>query len=66
MKAFANAEGFEIAAEYTEIESAKGGDALSRRPQLAAALKHAKRLKVSICVAKLDRLSPAMLALSPG
>ena len=26
-------------------------------PQLAAALKHAKRLKVSVCVAKLDRLS---------
>ena len=41
-----------------------GGDAgttsralRSRRPQLAAALKHAKRLKVSVCVAKLDRLS---------
>ena len=55
--AFAKAEAFEIAAEYTEIETAKGADALSRRPQLAAALKHAKRLKVSVCVAKLDRLS---------
>ena len=40
---FAKAEGFDIAAEYTEIETAKGADALSRRPQLAAALKHAKR-----------------------
>ena len=55
--AFAKAEGLTIAAEYTEIETAKGADALSRRPQLAAALKHAKRLKVSVCVAKLDRLS---------
>jgi len=55
--AFAQAEGFEVTAEYQEVESAKGGDALNRRPQLAAALKHAKRLKVSICVAKLDRLS---------
>ena len=54
---FAKAEGLTIAAEYTEIETAKGADALSRRPQLAAALKHAKRLKVSVCVAKLDRLS---------
>ena len=54
---FAKAEGFAIAAEYTEIETAKGADALTRRPQLAAALKHAKRLKVSVCVAKLDRLS---------
>ena len=55
--AFAKSEGFTVAAEYTEIETGKGADALSRRPQLAGALKHAKRLKVSVCVAKLDRLS---------
>jgi DNA invertase Pin-like site-specific DNA recombinase len=55
--AFAKAEGFEVAAEYTEIETGKGADALDRRPQLKAALKHAKRLKASACVAKLDRLS---------
>ena len=45
--AFAKSEGFTVAAEYTEIETGKGADALSRRPQLAGALKHAKRLKVS-------------------
>ena len=55
--AFAKSEGFTVAAEYTEIETGKGAEALSRRPQLAGALKHAKRLKVSVCVAKLDRLS---------
>jgi DNA invertase Pin-like site-specific DNA recombinase len=55
--AFAQAEGLEIVAEYTEIETGKGADALARRPQLAAALKHAKRHKASVCVAKLDRLS---------
>jgi DNA invertase Pin-like site-specific DNA recombinase len=55
--AFAKAEGFEVAAEYTEVETGKGADALERRPQLRAALKHAKRLKASACVAKLDRLS---------
>jgi DNA invertase Pin-like site-specific DNA recombinase len=32
-------------------------DALNRRPQLAAALKAAKKLKSPIIVAKLDRLS---------
>jgi DNA invertase Pin-like site-specific DNA recombinase len=55
--AFAKGEGLAIVAEYTEIESAKGADALDRRPQLRAALKAAKRSKASVCVAKLDRLS---------
>lgn len=55
--AFAQVEGLEIIAEYTEVETGKGADALERRPQLAAALKHAKRSKASVCVAKLDRLS---------
>jgi len=55
--AFAKAEGFEVVSEYTEVETGKGADALNRRPQLKAALQHAKRLKVSVCVAKLDRLS---------
>lgn len=55
--AFAKAEGFEVVAEFTETESGKGADALARRPRLALALKHAKRLKASVCVAKLDRLS---------
>src|SRR5438874_9292650 len=35
---FAEAEGFTLAAEFTEIETGKGADALDRRPQLAAAL----------------------------
>lgn len=57
VQAFAKAEGLEIVAEYTEVETGKGADALNRRPQLAAALKHAKRERASVCVAKLDRLS---------
>ena len=57
VQAFAQAEGLAIVAEYTEVETGKGADALDRRPQLAAALKHAKRSKASVCVAKLDRLS---------
>ena len=55
--AFAKAEGFTIATEYTEIETGKGVDALTKRPQLRAALKQAKRSKASVCVARLDRLS---------
>jgi DNA invertase Pin-like site-specific DNA recombinase len=54
---FAGRENFEIVAEYTEVETGKGSDALDKRPQLAAALKAAKRLKAPIAVAKLDRLS---------
>jgi DNA invertase Pin-like site-specific DNA recombinase len=54
---FAEAEGFEIVAEYTEAESGKGCDALDRRPQLAAALADARKRKCPVVVAKLDRLS---------
>ena len=54
---FAAAEGFEIIAEFTEVETGKGADALDRRPQLKAALKAAKKAKCEVAVAKLDRLS---------
>ena len=35
---FAEVEGFQIVAEYVEVETGKGSDAIDRRPQLAAAL----------------------------
>jgi DNA invertase Pin-like site-specific DNA recombinase len=54
---FAAAEGFEIVQELMEVETGKGADALDRRPQLKAALAAARRLKCSVGVAKLDRLS---------
>lgn len=54
---FAQAEGLEVAGEYVEVESAKGHDALDRRPQLAAAMDHASLLGCPVAVAKLDRLS---------
>ena len=44
-------------AEYVEVETGKGSDALDRRPELAAALAEARKLKCPIIVAKLDRLS---------
>jgi DNA invertase Pin-like site-specific DNA recombinase len=55
--AFAAAEGFTITAEFTEVETGKGSDALDKRPQLKAALKAAKKARCEVVVAKLDRLS---------
>ncbi len=55
--AFAAANGFEIVDSFVEVETGKGSDALDRRPQLAAALTAAKRLRCPVLVAKLDRLS---------
>jgi DNA invertase Pin-like site-specific DNA recombinase len=50
---FAETEGFEISAVFSEQES--GGD--DRRPELDKALVAAKKLKAPVVVAKLDRLS---------
>lgn len=55
--AFAAAAGYAVHAEFTEVETGKGSDALDRRPRLAAALAAAKRLRCAVLVAKLDRLS---------
>ncbi|MHC1999587.1 recombinase family protein [Methylobacterium sp. CM6241] len=54
---FAGANGFAIVAEHEEQETGKGSDALDRRPQLAAALASARKLRCPVVVAKLDRLS---------
>jgi DNA invertase Pin-like site-specific DNA recombinase len=56
VQTFAAQEGASIAAEYVEVETGKGHDALDRRPQLAAALAHARRVKAPVLVAKLCRL----------
>jgi DNA invertase Pin-like site-specific DNA recombinase len=57
LNAFAEREGFEIVAEFVEVETGKGDDALERRPRLRAALAQARRLRCQVAVAKLDRLS---------
>jgi DNA invertase Pin-like site-specific DNA recombinase len=54
---FAEAERYQIADTFTEVETGKGADALERRPQLAAAIKAARKAKCPIVVSKLDRLS---------
>ena len=49
--------GWSIVAEFTEVETGKGADALDRRPQLRAALALCKKRKVALVIAKLDRLA---------
>ena len=57
IRRFAEDEGLTISAEYIEIETGKGADALERRPELTKALKFARKDKCAVVVAKLDRLS---------
>lgn len=57
IEAFAAREGIAVAGWYTEVETGKGSDALERRPQLAEALKQAKKARAPVLVSKLDRLS---------
>ncbi|WP_336491680.1 recombinase family protein [Methylobacterium nigriterrae] len=57
IKIFAATHGFEVVAEFEEVETGKGSDALERRPQLAAALASARKQRCPVVVAKLDRLS---------
>lgn len=54
---FAAAEGLELLAEFVEVETGKGSDALDRRPGLAEALARARKVKAPVVVAKLCRLS---------
>jgi DNA invertase Pin-like site-specific DNA recombinase len=54
---FAEAEQFQIIAEFVEAETGKGADAIDRRPQLATALAAARQAKCCVLVSKLDRLS---------
>jgi DNA invertase Pin-like site-specific DNA recombinase len=54
---FCQAESIEVTAQYQEIETGKGFDALDKRPQLAKALAHAKRENACLMVSRLDRLS---------
>jgi DNA invertase Pin-like site-specific DNA recombinase len=54
---FAAAEGREVLAEFVEVETGKGNDALDRRPKLADALAKARKAKAPVVVVKLCRLS---------
>ena len=51
------ARGGELVAEFKEVETGKGANALSKRPQLRAALDQARKVKATLVIAKLDRLA---------
>ncbi|KWN75182.1 recombinase family protein [Burkholderia ubonensis] len=48
---------WELIGEFTETETGKGADALSKRPQLRAALDLCKKRGSRLIIAKLDRLA---------
>jgi DNA invertase Pin-like site-specific DNA recombinase len=54
---FLNGGRHELIAEFCEVETAKGSNALAKRPQLSAALTMCKKTGARLLIAKLDRLS---------
>lgn len=54
---FAAQEQLTVTQVFEEVETGKGSDALTRRPQLAAALRAARKAKAPLLIAKLDRLA---------
>ncbi|MCE7796543.1 recombinase family protein [Sphingobium sufflavum] len=58
IRRYAEDQGMELAVpEYVEVETGKGSSVIGKRPQLLAALAHAKKIKARLVAAKLDRLS---------
>ncbi len=57
IEVFAAREGFWIRGWYQDVQTGAGADALVLRPQLAAALKHARTVRCPLIVSRLDRLS---------
>lgn len=55
--AYLNGGKWDLLAEFTEVETGKGSNALDRRPQLREALALCKRRKATLVIAKLDRLA---------
>lgn len=54
---FLNGGDWEVVAEFKEVETGKGKDALSKRPQLKAALEACRKTGAKLLIAKLDRLA---------
>jgi DNA invertase Pin-like site-specific DNA recombinase len=54
---FLNGGEWELVAEYAEVETGKGADALAKRPQLKAALAACRKEGATLVIAKLDRLA---------
>lgn len=46
-----------LVADFTEVETGKGSNAMERRPQLKAAIDACRKHKATLVIAKLDRLA---------
>lgn len=57
VSSYLNGGSCELVAEFQEVETGKGSDALSRRPQLKAALDSCRKYGATLIIAKLDRLA---------
>ena len=57
VRQYFNGGDWKLLAEFTEVETGKGSNALSKRPQLQQAIAYAKKHKATLLIAKLDRLS---------
>ena len=57
VKRFINGGAVELIAEFVEVETGKGADALAKRPQLRAALEACRKHGATLVIAKLDRLA---------
>jgi len=57
VRRFLNGGEWELVAEFVEVETGKGADALARRPQLRAALEACRTQGATLVIAKLDRLA---------
>lgn len=57
VRRFLNSGAWELVAEYQEVETGKGSDALAKRPQLRAALVASRKHGATLIIAKLDRLA---------
>lgn len=62
IRRFAEHNGLKVVKVFTEVSSGKYG--LEARPELKAALEHAKKLKCRVVVSKLDRLSRSVAFIS--
>jgi DNA invertase Pin-like site-specific DNA recombinase len=57
VKRFLNGGSWELIAEFVEVETGKGADALAKRPKLKAALDACRKHGATLVIAKLDRLA---------
>lgn len=57
VRQYLNGGDWQLLAEFTEVETGKGSNALVKRPQLQQAIAYAKRHKATLLIAKLDRLA---------